>query len=587
MIDERFQMSLNIVTINGKQIAVEPGTTILEAANKLNIHIPVLCHLDLPCVKMVNKTASCRICVVEVEGRNNLAPACATPVTNGMVVHTKTKRVIKVRRINLELLLSDHPFDCLTCAKSLDCDLQRLAVEFGIENIEYEGEKSEYALDLSSNAIRRDLDKCIMCRRCETMCNEVQTVGVLTGYGRGFTAVVGPAEMKPLADSICTFCGQCVNVCPTGALTEISYIREVWDALNNPEKTVIVQTAPAVRVGIGEEFDLPIGKAATGKLVAGLRALGFDSVFDTDFAADLTIMEEAHELLGRLKSGKNLPILTSCCPGWINFLEFQFPDLIGIPSSCKSPQQMFGAIAKSYYADKIGVKPENLVVVSIMPCLAKKYEASREEFMVEGVRDVDYVLTTRELAKMFREAGINPAERDDEDYDSPLGESSGAGVIFGTSGGVLEAALRTAYEWATGKELHDVNFRSVRGMEGVKESTINIEGTQLNVAVTSGLGNARKVLEKIQSGEANYHAIEIMACPGGCLNGGGQPFIHGDMSRLEKRMDAIYAEDEGKTIRKSHDNPYIKKLYEEFLGEPGGEKSHKLLHTCYHKQVEK
>ncbi len=580
-------MSLNIISINDKKVAVKPGTTILEAAKKLNIHIPTLCHLDLPCSKMVNKTASCRICVVEVEGRRNLAPACATPALDGMVVQTKSKRVIKVRRINLDLMLSDHPFNCLTCAKSLDCDLQRLAVEFGIERIEYAGAQSEYPLDLSTNAIRRDLDKCIMCRRCETMCNDVQTVGVLTGYGRGFNAVVGPAEMKPLADSICTYCGQCVNVCPTGALTEISYIRDVWNALNDPTKTVVVQTAPAVRVGIGEEFGLPVGQAATGKMVAGLRALGFDAVFDTDFAADLTIMEEATELLGRLKSGKNLPILTSCCPGWINFLEFQFPDLINIPSTCKSPQQMFGAVAKTYYADKIGVAPENLVVVSIMPCLAKKNEASREEFRRDEVRDVDYVLSTRELARMFREAGINPAERDNEDFDHPLGESSGAGVIFGVSGGVLEAALRTAYETVTGKELLDVNFRSVRGLEGVKETSINIDGTQLNVAITSGLGNARKVLEKIQSGEASYHAIEIMACPGGCINGGGQPYTHGDARILEKRMQGLYAEDEKKVIRKSHENAHIKRLYDEFLGHPGSHKAHELLHTHYYKQVEK
>lgn len=579
-------MSLNIVTINGKQTAVEPGVTILEAARRLNIHIPTLCHLDLHDLKCVNKVASCRICVVEVQGRRNLAPACATPVTDGMVIETKSQRAIKARRTVLELLLSDHPFNCLTCSKSLDCELQTLAQQFGIEKLHYEGEQSHYPEDISSRAIRRDLDKCIMCRRCETVCNEMQTVGVLTGYGRGFESVVAPAEMKDLDNSICTFCGQCVNVCPTGALTEINYIREVWDALANPDKTVVVQTAPAVRAGIGEEFGLEPGEAITGKLVAGLRALGFDKVFDTDFAADLTIMEEAHEFIERFKSGENLPILTSCCPGWVNFLEHQFPDLINIPSSCKSPQQMFGAVAKSYYAEKTGIKPENLVVVSIMPCLAKKYEAGREEFIHNEVPDVDYVLTTRELGKMFREAGINPLERADEEYDNPLGESTGAGVIFGVTGGVLEAALRTAYEWITGKELKDVNFRTVRGIEGVKEATINIGGSQVNVAITSGLGNARKILEKIQSGEAEYHAIEIMACPGGCINGGGQPYIHGNLDLIEKRIAALYKEDEGKPVRKSHENPSIVKLYDEFLEKPGSKKSHELLHTEYYRKNE-
>lgn len=580
-------MSLNIITINGKQTAVEAGETILEAAEKLNIHIPTLCHLDLHEIKTVNKVASCRICVVEVEGRRNLAPACATPATDGMVVFTNSQRVLKARRIVLELLLSDHPFECLSCNKSLDCELQALAKQFGIDGVPFQGEQSKYEIDTTSSAIKRDLDKCIMCRRCETVCNEVQTVGVLTGYGRGFESVVAPAEMKELKDSICTFCGQCVSVCPTAALTGINFARDVWSALSNPKKTVIVQTAPAVRAGIGEVFGLDPETPATGKLVAGLKALGFDAVFDTDFAADLTIMEEANELIGRLKSGENLPILTSCCPGWVNFLEFQFPDLINIPSSCKSPQQMFGAVAKTYYADKIGVEPKDLVVVSIMPCIAKKYEAAREEFSRDGVRDVDFVLTTRELSRMFKEAGVNPAELADEDFDNPLGESTGAGVIFGVTGGVLEAALRTSYEWVTGNELQDVNFRSVRGMEGVKETAINIGGTQVNVAVASGLGNARKVLEKIQSGEKEYHAIEIMACPGGCINGGGQPYIKGDINRIEQRMKAIYAEDETKTIRKSHENPSIKKIYEEFFGEPGSHKAHELLHTEYYTKTEK
>ena len=573
------------LTIDGKQIAVDANTTILDAAKQLNIYIPTLCHLNLGELKVVNKSASCRICVVEVEGRRNLAPACATPVAEGMVIRSNSTRVLKSRRKVLELFLSDHPFDCLNCYKSTDCELQTLANNFGIDTKPYEGgEMSTYEIDTSSSALKRDLNKCIMCRRCETMCNDVQTVNVLTGFGRGFESVVAPAEMKPLNESICTFCGQCVNVCPTAALIGIGYSREVWRAIFDDSKTVIVQTAPAIRAAIGEIFDLEEGVPATGKLVAGLRRLGFDGVFDTNFGADLTIMEEANELVGRLESGKDLPLLTSCCPGWINFLEYQFPDLINIPSSCKSPQQMFGAVAKTYYAEKIGVKPEDLVVVAVMPCLAKKYEAARPEHATNGIKDVDYVLTTRELGKMFKEAGIDMRHLEEEDYDNPLGESTGAADIFGASGGVLEAALRTAYEKVTGQELENVDFQAVRGLDGIKEAQIDLNGKTLNVAVTSGLGNARKVLEKIEDGTSKYDVIEIMACPGGCINGGGQPFIHGDTSKLEGRLKAIYAEDSRKTHRKSHENESIKKLYEEFLGEPGSHKAHELLHTEYFPQ---
>ncbi len=577
------------VTINDMSVEAFKDATILEAARELDIYIPTLCHLELESFNVEHRTGSCRVCMVEVEqnGKSRMMPACCTPVQEGMIIRTNTPEIIQVRRIVLELLLSDHPFDCLVCSKSLDCELQALAKQFGIEHLTYEGEMSLYPSDLSSKAINRNLDKCIMCRRCETACNDIQTVKVLTGYKRGFMAVVAPAEMKPLADTNCVFCGQCVNVCPTGALTEINYIKKVWQAINDPNKKVIVQTAPAVRVGIGEEFGLDDEEAATGKLVAGLRRLGFDAIFDTNFSADLTIMEEAHELIDRLKKKENLPLLTSCCPGWVNFLEYQFPDLLHIPSSCKSPQQMFGAVAKTYYAEKIGIKPENLIVVSIMPCLAKKYEASRPEFFRNNIPDVDYVLTTRELAKMFKEAGINIAKLKEEDYDNPLGESAGAAVIFGVTGGVLEAALRTAYEVVTKKELKNVNFTEVRGLEGIKEATIDLDGIELKVAVTSGLGNARKILEKIRSGEATYHAIEIMACPGGCINGGGQPYIHGDTSLLEKRMKRIYNEDEKKVIRKSHENPYIQKLYKEFLGEPGSHKAHEILHTHYYKKYEK
>lgn len=575
------------VIINDTPVEVFKDATILEAAKELDgVYIPTLCHMNLESFNVEHRVGSCRICMVDVEmgGRKKMMPACCTPVQDGMVIKTNTAEVIQARRIVLELLLSDHPFDCLNCAKNLNCELQSLAQQFGIDSLSYKGEMSQYPVDTTSKAIKRDLSKCIMCRRCETACNDIQTVGTLSGYGRGFNAVVAPAEMKPLANTNCVMCGQCVNVCPTAALTGISFTKKVWAALSDPSKKVVVQVAPAVRVAIGEEFGEEPGTDMTGKLVSGLKQIGFDAVFDTNFGADLTIMEEAHEFLERFKSNKNLPILTSCCPGWVNFLEFQFPDLINIPSSCKSPQQMFGAVAKTYYAEKIGVKPENLIVVSIMPCQAKKYEAGRPEFANNEIPDVDYVVTTRELATMFREAGVDITKMREDNFDNPLGESTGAAVIFGVTGGVLEAALRTAYEWITGKELKNVDFTSVRGLEGIKEATIDIEGKKVSVAVSSGLGNVRKLLEKIQRGECHYHMIEIMACPGGCINGGGQPFIHADTDILQQRMKGIYSIDQEKEIRKSHENPYIQKLYREFLGHPGGEKSHRLLHTEYYRK---
>ena len=595
------------VIINGKTVEVPAGATILDAANKINVHIPTLCYCpDLGC-GVANKPASCRLCLVEATGirpRPVLVPACATPLSrDGVEVWTNSARAMKARRTVLELLLSDHPQNCLICAKNQECELQKLAAEFGIREISYQGERNRYPVD-KSDAIMRDLTKCIMCRRCETVCNKVQTVGVLTGNGRGFPAKVGTASMIPLADSNCTFCGQCVNVCPVGAIVGVSYTKQVMAALNDPKKTVIVSTAPAVRVAVGQEFGFKPGQSVTGKLVAGLRALGFKKVFDTDFAADLTIMEEGSELVGRVKKfieetqgGKSaadasiaakLPILTSCCPGWINFLEHHFPDLLDIPSSCKSPQQMFGAIAKSYYAEKIGVKPEDLIVVSVMPCQAKKYEAARPEFAPNGIRDIDYVVTTRELVRLFHEAGINLANLEDEDYDSPLGESTGAAVIFGVTGGVLEAALRSVHTMLTGENIagDKINFRAVRGLDGVKEAKVEVApGVSVNVAVASGLGNTRKVLDMVRKDRTRFQAIEIMACPGGCINGGGQPYIHGNRAEtLQRRMEGLYAEDCGKQIRLSHENPDIKKLYAEFLGTPGGEKSHHLLHTVYHKK---
>ncbi|NTW71463.1 MAG: 4Fe-4S binding protein [Eubacteriaceae bacterium] len=577
-------MDMVTMTINRKKVQVEKGATILDAAKKININIPTLCHLDLHDIKFVNKSASCRVCVVQVKGRKNLAPACSTPVAEGMVVTTNSIRAIKARRTVVELLLSNHPKDCLVCVKNQDCDLQSLAAELNVRQVKYEGVMSKHRKDTSSYSIVRDPDKCILCRRCETMCNEVQTVNVLSGIGRGFDTTVGPAYSLPMHETTCTFCGQCVAVCPVGALAEVSNVQKVWNAIGNRKKTVIVQTAPAVRVALGEEFGMEPGTQVTGKMATALREIGFDKVFDTDFAADLTIIEEASEFVHRLQHGGKLPILTSCCPGWVKFFEHQFSDMLDIPSTCKSPHEMFGAISKTYLADKMGINPDDMVVVSVMPCLAKKYEAARPELGNEGHKDVDYVITTRELAHMIKEATLDFENLPDSDFDNPLGESTGAAVIFGATGGVIEAALRTAYEWLTKETLESVDFKDLRGLQGIKEATVKINDLDVKIAVASGLGNARKLLEEIRAGRADYHAIEIMACPGGCINGGGQPFHHGDLEIIQKRMSGLYKEDAEKVLRKSHDNPYIKKLYDEFLGEPYGEKAHELLHTHYVKR---
>ncbi|HHU97270.1 MAG: NADH-dependent [FeFe] hydrogenase, group A6 [Bacteroidota bacterium] len=574
------------LTIDKKKVRVEKGTTILKAARQAGIEIPTLCHYELCDMGIENKPGGCRICVVEVEGRRNLAPSCITEAQDGMVIHTHSIRVLNARTTVLKLIISDHPFDCLVCPKSGHCELQDLAVQFGIRSQPYVGEQSKYRNDTSPSIIR-DVDKCIMCRRCEMMCNEVQTVGALSAVNRGFMSVVAPAFEMNLEDSPCTYCGQCVSVCPTGALTEKDHTNEIIRALSDPSKTVIVQTAPAVRAALGEEFGMPAGTLVTGKMVSALRELGFDYVFDTDFSADLTIMEEGTELLQRvsgfLKGDTNvrLPILTSCCPGWVNFFEHNYPDLLDVPSTAKSPQQMFGAIAKTYFAEKIGVKRKDMIVVSVMPCLGKKYECQRDEFKVDGNPDVDYSISTRELAAFIKQANIDFLNLPDGDFDDPLGESTGAAVIFGNTGGVIEAACRTAYELYTGKKLEKVDFHELRGMEGIRSATVDFNGVELNIGIAHGLGNARKLLDEVKEGKSKFHAIEVMACPGGCIGGGGQPFNHGDSEILEKRAAALYMADHEMPIRKSHENPSIIKLYEEFLGEPGSELAHKLLHTEY------
>ena len=579
------------LTIDKKTVVVKKGATILEAASGIGVHIPTLCHMKLDDLNIENKPGGCRVCVVEVEGRRNLAPACCTEVAEGMVVNSHSIRAINARRTVLELILSDHPADCLICAKSGNCELQDMAHQLGIREIHYQGEQSHYRED-TSPAIIREVDKCIMCRRCEMMCNEVQTVGVLSAINRGFNSVVSPAFEMNLDHSVCTYCGQCVAVCPTGALTEVDETAKVIRALSDPTKTVIVQTAPAVRAALGEEFGMDPGTLVTGKLVAALRRLGFDRVFDTDFAADLTIMEEGTELLDRLSkhlagdTSVKLPILTSCCPAWVKFFEHQFPEMKDIPSTARSPQQMFGSIAKTYFAEQMGVKREDLVVVSIMPCVAKKYECGRDEFKVDGNPDVDHALTTRELASLIKISNIDFRTLPNEEFDNPLGESTGAAVIFGTTGGVIEAAVRTAYELHTKKELPRLDFDELRGMEGIRQATIDFDGLPIKIGIAHGLGNARKLLEDIQAGKSEFHAIEIMSCPGGCIGGGGQPYHHGNVEILKKRQMAIYQEDKNKSIRKSHENPYIIELYKEFLGKPMSEKAHHLLHTEYFDRTE-
>lgn len=568
------------LTINGKNVEVSEATTVLDAARSLNINIPTLCHMDLQDIKFVNKLASCRVCLVEDLDKGKFIPSCATFVKEGMNIRTDSQEVIKARRTIVELLLSDHPNDCLKCAKNLNCQLQKLAHDLNIREIKYTGEMRNLPIDDNSYSLVRDPNKCILCRRCETMCNKVQTVGALAEVGRGFNTHVGSTFNRSMFETTCTFCGQCLSVCPTGALTEKSNIKEVWKLLES-DKHIIVQVAPAVRVALGEMFGRKPGESVEGEMVTALKNLGFEKVFDTNFAADLTIMEEANEFVQRLEGKGKLPILTSCCPGWVNFMEQQFSDLIDIPSSCKSPHEMFGAIAKTYYAEKIGKKAEDIKVVSVMPCISKKYEAKRDELENEGYSDVDIVLTTRELGAMIKEAGIDFNNLEKSDFDNPMGESTGAGDIFGTSGGVIEATIRTAYDTITGEELEKVEFEELRGLKGIKQAKVDINGREIKIAVANGLGNTRKLLEKLRNKEIDLDAIEVMACPGGCIGGGGQPYHNGKISILKERSKGLYQIDKNKKLRKSYQNPYIKKLYQEYLGEVGSEKAKELLHTSY------
>lgn len=576
-------MEMVTLTIDGREVQAPVGSTVLQAAKSAGIDIPTLCHL-----KDMNKIGACRVCLVEVENARGLQASCVYPVSQGLKVKTNTSQIREARKAVVELILSNHPMECLTCSRSTNCELQELSKKLGIRDIRFQGENTTYAKDTSTWAIVRDPDKCVLCRRCVAACTEVQGVGILGLNERGFKSIVAPAFDRMLNDVNCVLCGQCINACPVGALTDKDDTQKVWDAINDPDKYVIVQTAPAVRAVLGEEFGLPVGTRVTKRMVAALRRMGFDKVFDTDFSADLTIIEEGNELLERVKTGGTLPLITSCSPGWIKYCEHHFPEFLPNVSTCKSPQQMFGALAKTYFPEKMGIDPSKIVSVSIMPCTAKKFECQRPEMKDSGFQDVDIVLTTRELGKMVKEAGIDFVNLPDEEYDTPLGISTGAAVIFGATGGVMEAALRTVYEVVTGKTLENVDFVGVRGLEGIKEASVELPpiGT-VKVAVAHGLGNAKKLLEKIKAGEAEYHFIEIMACPGGCVGGGGQTMVSGpDRMKLpadyrKLRAMAIYDEDKSMNIRKSHENPAIVKIYEDYLLKPLGEKSHHLLHTHY------
>jgi NADP-reducing hydrogenase subunit HndD len=581
---EDVDMSNINIKINGIDVSAPEGSTILEAARISNIDIPTLCYL-----KDINEIGACRICVVEVKGARSLVASCVHPISEGMEIFTNTPKVLKSRKMTLELILSTHDRRCLSCVRSGNCELQKLAKDLKVEDEgRFDGANNEYEIDYSAAHMYRDNNKCILCRRCTAACSKVQAIGVIGANNRGFTTEICSAFEMGLGETSCVSCGQCIAVCPTGALYEKDNTTEIFEVLADPSKHVIVQTAPAVRAALGECFGMPIGTNVEGKMIAALRKLGFAKVFDTNFAADLTIMEEANEFLDRFKNGGKLPLITSCSPGWVKYCEHYYPDMIENLSSCKSPQQMFGAIAKTYYAEKMGLDPKDIVMVSVMPCTAKKFEIGRDDEDAAGVPDVDYAITTKELASMIERAGIKFTSLPDEEFDMPLGMSSGAGVIFGATGGVMEAALRTAVEKLTGEELPSLDFMEVRGVKGIKEATYNVAGTDIKVAVVSGLANARELLNKVKSGEADYHFIEVMGCPGGCVNGGGQPQQPANIRNFSDlralRAKALYDIDVTRSVRKSHENTAIKELYAEFLGEPGSHKAHELLHTTYVKR---
>ena len=569
------------IKINGVDVAAPKGSTILEAARLAHIEIPTLCYL-----KEINEIGACRICVVEVKGARSLVASCVYPVNEGMEVWTNTPKVLDSRKKTLELILSDHDRKCLSCVRSGNCELQKLSRDFGVDDESlYDGEKNEYDIDYSAAHMYRDNNKCILCRRCSAVCEKIQAVNVIGPNERGFRTVIGSPFDMGLGETSCVSCGQCIAVCPTGALSEKDNTAEVFAAIADPKKYVIVQTAPSVRAGLGEEFGLPIGTNVEGRMAAALRRLGFDKVFDTDLGADLTIMEEAHEFIDRVQNGGKLPLITSCSPGWVKYCEHYFPDMTENLSSCKSPMQMFGATIKTYYAEKLGIDPKDIFSVAVMPCTAKKFEVGREDQDAAGVPDVD----VRELARMIDKAGIQFLSLPDEDFDQPLGISTGAAVIFGATGGVMEAALRTAVETLTGEELDSLDFKEVRGIKGIKEATYNVAGMDIKVAVASGLGNAKELLTKVASGEADYHFIEIMGCPGGCVNGGGMPQVPANVRNFTDvrslRAKVLYDLDSSMKYRKSHENPAVKELYDNYFGEPGSHKAHEILHTTYVKRM--